>query len=369
RRVLFRSRVEADREKATASYQSVLEIDPGNVVALVNLALLYNQTRRYQLAEDLALRAMAVGDQVPSYAQAFYAQVSQGKFAAEETTLARLARRLPEARQVWTTRARFAATKGDFATAALTYDSLLRMEQGLNWRALAYDGLADVALARGRLADAERYRREAMAANEAWGVPAACFKGALRLGSGGPRQRGGTARAPAPRADWRMPLGRCDGSVRRRPVRFRAWYLWRRPTTDWGTRTRRWSTTSGSSRQTSGSPPRSWLSGSWGPMGPCRLVQATSGSAGCMSSAAIARRRSTTTAASWTSGRTRTPSSSRSSRMCGPASPGSRASIRIPAAFVCLCSPPAGAGKELALMRSTLACGALVAALLGPPAP
>src|SRR2546426_9871474 len=126
---------------------------------------------------------MAVGDQVPSYAQAFYAQVSQGKFAAAETTLARLARRLPEARQVWTTRARFAATKGDFATAALTYDSLLRMEQGLNWRALAYDGLADVALARGRLADAERYRREAMAANEGWGVPAAYFKGALRLAS------------------------------------------------------------------------------------------------------------------------------------------------------------------------------------------
>src|SRR5439155_1386781 len=91
--------------------------------------------------------------------------------------------------------ARFAATKGDFATAALTYDSLLRMEQGLNWRALAYDGLADVALARGRLADAERYRREAMAANEAWGVPAAYFKGALRLASGDLRQRGDTARA------------------------------------------------------------------------------------------------------------------------------------------------------------------------------
>jgi len=188
-------RVEADRAKATASYQSALDIDPANVVALVNLAMRYNQTRRYQLAEDLALRAMAVGDQVPSYAQAFYAQVSQGKFAAAETTLARLARRLPEARQVWTTRARFAATKGDFATAALTYDSLLRMEQGLNWRALAYDGLADVALARGRLADAERYRREAMAANEAWGVPAAYFKGALRLASGDLRQRGDTARA------------------------------------------------------------------------------------------------------------------------------------------------------------------------------
>jgi len=188
-------RVEADRERATASYQSALDIDPSNAVALVNLALQYNQTRRYQLAEELALRAMAVADQVPSYAQAFYAQVSQGKFAAAETTLARLARRVPEARQVWTTRARFAATKGDFATAALTYDSLLRMEQGLNWRALAYDGLADVALARGRLAEAERYRREAMAGNEAWGVPAAYLKGALRLASGDLQQRGDSARA------------------------------------------------------------------------------------------------------------------------------------------------------------------------------
>src|SRR2546427_5980515 len=62
-------------------------------------------------------------------------------------------------------------------------------------------------------------------------------------------------------------------------------------------------------------------------------------------------------------------SSSRSSEMCGPASPGSRASIRIPAAFGRFFSPPAGAGKELAMMRSTLACGALVVVLLGPPAP
>src|SRR3989449_7741022 len=54
--------------------------------------------------------------------------------------------------------------------------------------------------------------------------------------------------------------------------------------------------------------------------------------------------------------------------MCGRASPGSRASIRTPAAFGRFFSPPAGAGKELAIMRSTLACGALVAALLGPPA-
>src|SRR2546422_11730125 len=54
--------------------------------------------------------------------------------------------------------------------------------------------------------------------------------------------------------------------------------------------------------------------------------------------------------------------------MRGRASPGSRASIRIPAAFGRFFSPPAGAGKELAIMRSTLACGALLAALLGPRA-
>src|SRR5437879_2294328 len=64
-----------------------------------------------------------------------------------------------------------------------------------------------------------------------------------------------------------------------------------------------------------------------------------------------------------------TPSSSRSSEMCGPASPGSRASIRIPAAFVRFFSPPAGPGKSPAIMRSTSACGALVVALLGPPGP
>src|SRR2546429_1159380 len=41
----------------------------------------------------------------------------------------------------------------------------------------------------------------------------------------------------------------------------------------------------------------------------------------------------------------------------------------MPAALVRFPSPPAGAGKECVMMRSTLACGALVAALLGPPAP
>src|SRR2546427_7784795 len=55
------------------------------------------------------------------------------------------------------------------------YTTLFR-SQGLNWRGMAYDGLADVALARGRLAEAERYRREAMAANEAWNVPAAYLR-------------------------------------------------------------------------------------------------------------------------------------------------------------------------------------------------
>ncbi|MBI2401484.1 MAG: protein kinase, partial [Gemmatimonadetes bacterium] len=173
--------VEPDRERQAAAYRSVLEFDPEDGTALNNLALLYGQTRRYHEAEELALRAVATGDGVTYYANAIFAQVGQGKFAAAETTLARFARRMPGTPAVPRMRADFAAATGDFAVAALLSDSLLRADRSPLGRALAYVRLAYAALARGNLAEAERHRRAAMAANEAREAAAAYLNQALNL--------------------------------------------------------------------------------------------------------------------------------------------------------------------------------------------
>jgi tetratricopeptide (TPR) repeat protein len=179
---LYYERVEPDREKATAAYKSVLEdLDPRNEVALVNLALIYNQTRRYPEAEQLAVLGMRVGGTAPIYAHATYAQVSQGKFAAAETTLTSFSARLPAAPNLLSSRARVAVAKRDYARGAMYYDSLLRVHRAANWRVVAQNGLADLALIRGRLADAERWRQEAMMANEARGAPDGYLAGALHL--------------------------------------------------------------------------------------------------------------------------------------------------------------------------------------------
>jgi len=188
---LYYDRVEIDRQKAIDAYKSVLEdLDPRNVTALVNLAGIYNQTRRYREAEQLAVLAMRVGGGAASiYAHAAYAQVAQGKFAAAETTLTRFSANLPATPHLLSSRATVAGAKRDFARAALYYDSLLRSRPAPNWRVVAQNGLADLALTRGRLADAERWRQEAMTTNEARGAPDGYLAGALYLAAGDLRHR------------------------------------------------------------------------------------------------------------------------------------------------------------------------------------
>jgi tetratricopeptide (TPR) repeat protein/predicted Ser/Thr protein kinase len=175
----YYSQAESDRERAAAAYRSLLEIDPENGTALNNLALFYNQTRRYREAEELARRAIQVGDVTVYYNNALNAQMGQGKYAAAESTLARFAMRMPGALGVWLGRSDLAAARGDFATAAAYVDSLLGRDRSPVWRAAGHSRLAYAALARGKLTDAERHTREAMAANQARGVPGEYINGAL----------------------------------------------------------------------------------------------------------------------------------------------------------------------------------------------
>ena len=171
--------VELDRAKVEVAYRSVLELDPEQTTALNNLAVQYAQTRRYREAEELALRALAVGDAVVYYQNAVGAQVAQGRFSAAESTLARFARRMPDAPLVPVMPALLAAARGDFAAAAARYDSLLRPRPDPLPQVAAHNALAQLALVRGKLAEAERLRGEVMAGTPARGQPGAYVARAL----------------------------------------------------------------------------------------------------------------------------------------------------------------------------------------------
>ncbi|HLB36218.1 MAG TPA: BTAD domain-containing putative transcriptional regulator [Gemmatimonadales bacterium] len=159
-----------DQDKEIAAFRRVLEMDADDVIALANLGERYHNTRRYGASEGMYRRVTALRDIAVAYRFLISAQVAQGKFAAAETTLARFTERLPGSPDALAARARYSATLGDFDAAVTRYDSLLQAEQRTHWRIAALNGLSKVALVHGRLVEAERYRREAMTANEDRGV-------------------------------------------------------------------------------------------------------------------------------------------------------------------------------------------------------
>jgi tetratricopeptide (TPR) repeat protein len=159
--------VDYQPDRVIDTYRSLLESYPDDETALNNLALELNDRRRYAEAEPYALRAIATGDGVPFYANAVRAQVAQGKFAAAETTVARLGRRLAGTPPAFGLAATFAAAQGDYATADALFDSIARTQAGSpEWQANAAWERANVARATGRIARADELVRATMAANE-----------------------------------------------------------------------------------------------------------------------------------------------------------------------------------------------------------
>jgi eukaryotic-like serine/threonine-protein kinase len=81
--------VAGDREQAAASYRSLLDEHPNDVVALNNLSIILTESRSFPQAEELARRAIAVQPAM----QAFWgnlvnAQVLQGKIDSAEAAVA-----------------------------------------------------------------------------------------------------------------------------------------------------------------------------------------------------------------------------------------------------------------------------------------
>jgi tetratricopeptide (TPR) repeat protein len=168
-RAAYFDMVTREPDKAIASYRAILEQDPSDRTALINLALKYAQRRDYASAESLDARAIALDSTnwIP-YLNLIYAQVAGGKRSDAESTLARALAKMPGLPAAEFDAIALAASGGDYGTAVpLARSFEQRHRKDPRWGPLARQSLASLALVRGKLAEAEAHLSEAMAASEA----------------------------------------------------------------------------------------------------------------------------------------------------------------------------------------------------------
>jgi tetratricopeptide (TPR) repeat protein len=164
--------VDYDHQQIMAAYRSVLEADPGNEAALNNLSLELIQDRQWSAAESLLTRGIALGYHGVFFANAVRAQIFQGHYAAAKATADRWAQASPGDPDIFGVRALLAAAQHDYP-AAEQFARQLRDQQKASprWRQNADGILANLSEAEGKLQQAEQYRRDAMAAADARGLP------------------------------------------------------------------------------------------------------------------------------------------------------------------------------------------------------
>jgi tetratricopeptide (TPR) repeat protein len=183
--------------KAAAAYEALLEDHPYEREALNNLALVYWGLAQRQRAESLFMRAVAADS---SYQQAhnnlILLQVELRRWAGAESSYGRAIRQLPGVPDIRFAGVVLAERRGDYTTAETRARALKQQfDDHPYWRANAERQLGGYAALRGRLRDAERYLRGAMASRAEASRPDDYLHEAILLGAvfaavGGEPERG-----------------------------------------------------------------------------------------------------------------------------------------------------------------------------------
>jgi len=352
--------VTEDFGSAEAAYRQALALDPDDNTALTNLALIVAARGQFAEAESLEARATHLEPAGIGFRDLIDFELAQGKVNPARQTLAQFAKTFPESYDYHTAHAWFPAGVGAYDSAQRRWVSVgLRFREPAQ-QADVHANLVVLSQIQGQLAEAERQFHQFAAVEEQRGDPGGSVfaSSLLAFGYAVLRQRlmqAALAKHPLDQiAPFARPYavlvmtyavaGRPDLARRllfeyeaSRPDEVRNWWgpylrgyvalATLAATGSWGWRTSR-----------PGSPIPHWPPTSrWRPTreratrsfgisgGPSR--PACGGWASCTRRAATAPRRWNTTAASWTSGRARTLSSSRSCATCGRGRRGSLASI------------------------------------------
>jgi tetratricopeptide (TPR) repeat protein len=175
----YYSTVEIDPAKEEAAYRRALEISPDNMVATNNLSLLLSRMGRPAEAESLiAPLVRASPDPGNMMLQLLLAQVSQGHDEDVKATLAAMAKSRPDLPlYVWGRGIALNAMQ-DFDGADRAYRDLALKTRDPIFQSMATFGLTRVALARGKLADADRQMLAGIEVSERRGLPGAALAAA-----------------------------------------------------------------------------------------------------------------------------------------------------------------------------------------------
>jgi tetratricopeptide (TPR) repeat protein len=170
----YHGRVTGDRERKINAYLRVLDLRPDHEEAIQSLGTTYANMRQFDRAEEMFRRRVELDSLAgPGWYELAAAQFNQGKYDEAEETLRRWEANMPEHHAIQLHRARFASARGDYDAAEQIMRDYLA-SQVLSSRSRSrgdrISWLATFAQVQGKLAEAERIRREAMRAYEEAGL-------------------------------------------------------------------------------------------------------------------------------------------------------------------------------------------------------
>jgi tetratricopeptide (TPR) repeat protein len=194
---IYHTRVTGERERAIAAYRTLLDRYPDDGIALNNTGVPYGQLNDYRQAGEYYARAVAQDSTVALYySNLAFAYAQQRRYDDALVMLDRLERRFPGNPRVLEGRANSAFTLRRYDS-SLAYTRQLREAQrgNLLYRAETSQRFADVAIIRGRLAEAEPHFRDAQLARAQRGSRGQLLEAAINWAGVDLRLRGDRARA------------------------------------------------------------------------------------------------------------------------------------------------------------------------------
>jgi tetratricopeptide (TPR) repeat protein len=174
--------VEVDPARQEAAYRRVLAISPDNSVAANNLAIVLAQSGRPAEAESLvapAVRANLASGNI--YLMLLSAQLGQGHDDDARRTLDQMARQTPPLPTYAWGRAFALEAMGDYDGAEHAFLDFGLQSRDPSAQLLVHNGLADLALIRGKLTEAERQTRLRIGVDERRGLAGGALAGAADL--------------------------------------------------------------------------------------------------------------------------------------------------------------------------------------------
>ena len=177
--------VKPDLHKAAIAYEAILEDHPSEREALNHLGIVYLNLRQFSRAESLYQRALAVDSSyVSAYNNLMLVQIALKEWQQVEATFEKAIRLLPNVPLNWFNGIQVAEQSGDYTMARARAQELLQRSGGdPNWRAEAVRHLGILEAVAGRLKNAERYLRSAMAARVEASNPQKYFDEVILLAS------------------------------------------------------------------------------------------------------------------------------------------------------------------------------------------